>query len=172
MQRALFLPSLFSCPAKQLLAKMRPLIIPSILFFLLGVGTHLGVFIRGEWHLRTAHALAIPLLLFCFGLFFWTAWFSTPVPQYTTMAGLLFPPYISGLYGSLLVYRLFFHRLRGFPGPRLAALSKFWHVYRCRHSRNHLVLDGLHKKYGTFVRSGKLLHQIFFQVLERMKSAG
>lgn len=163
-------PSLAS-EAAFLKQKMDSFIISSILFFLFGMSTHIGVFIRGEWHLRTAHALVIPLLLFCLGFVLWAAWFSTPVSRYTTTACLLFPPYVAGLYGSLSIYRLFFHRLRRFPGPRLAALSKLWHVYQCRDSRNHLVLDRLHKEYGTFVRSGKPLLRIFNQhVLGRMKS--
>lgn len=146
---------------------MNSFLISSIFFLFYGSSVHLGVFIRGEWHLRTAHAVAIPLLLFCLGFLFWTAWLSAPVPRYNTMAALLFLPYIMGLYGSLSIYRLVFHRLRKFPGPRLAALSKLWHVYQCRDSRNHLVLDGLYKKYGTFVRSGKPSLQIcFHQTLE------
>lgn len=63
--------------------------------------------------------------------------------------------YSLGLFGSIAIYRLFFRRLRTFPGPRLAALTKLWHVYQCWDSRNHLVLDAFHKKYGTVVRTGK-----------------
>ena len=37
--------------------------------------------------------------------------------------------YAGCLAGSVLLYRVLFHRLRGFPGPKLAAISKLWHVY-------------------------------------------
>ncbi|KAL9593418.1 MAG: hypothetical protein Q9179_005896 [Wetmoreana sp. 5 TL-2023] len=44
-----------------------------------------------------------------------------------------------------------FHRLRNFPGPRFAAVSKLWHIWQCRDSRNHLVLEDLRRQYGSFV---------------------
>ncbi|OQE89490.1 hypothetical protein PENNAL_c0014G05119 [Penicillium nalgiovense] len=53
-----------------------------------------------------------------------------------------------------MVYRLIFHRLKYFPGPKLAAVSKLWHVWKCRDSRGHLVLEAWHEKYGEFVRTG------------------
>lgn len=66
--------------------------------------------------------------------------------------------YTTGLWLSMSMYRLFFHRLRAFPGPRLAALSKLWHVWKCRNSRGHLVLQDWFTKYGTFVRTGNKTH--------------
>lgn len=65
--------------------------------------------------------------------------------------------YVVGLFGSIGVYRTFFHRLRHFPGPRGAALSKLWQVWKCRDSNNHLILDDLYKRYGPFVRTGRSL---------------
>lgn len=63
--------------------------------------------------------------------------------------------YLFGLYFSIVVYRLSpSHRLSKFPGPRLAAVSKLWHVWQCRDSRNHELMYGLHEKYGDFVRTG------------------
>lgn len=58
------------------------------------------------------------------------------------------------LFGSITIYRLYFHRLNRFPGPRLAAVTKLWHVWQCRDSRNHQVLEKLHQEYGSFVRTG------------------
>lgn len=63
--------------------------------------------------------------------------------------------YLKPLFGSIAIYRLFFHRLRYFPGPRLAVVSKLWHVWQCRDSHNHLVLERLHREYKSFVRIGK-----------------
>ncbi|KAL8651746.1 MAG: hypothetical protein Q9210_003077 [Variospora velana] len=54
----------------------------------------------------------------------------------------------------MTVYRKFFHRLRHFPGPWMAGITKFWHVYHCATSQNHLLLDRLHDEYGQFVRTG------------------
>lgn len=63
--------------------------------------------------------------------------------------------YVSSLFASMAVYRLFFHRLCGFPGPLLARTTKLWHAWKGRHSKNHLLLDELHHKYGDFVRTGE-----------------
>ncbi|KAL1640901.1 hypothetical protein SLS58_006517 [Diplodia intermedia] len=56
---------------------------------------------------------------------------------------------------SMLVYRAFFHRLRRFPGPFAARLTRFWSVYKSsKDLQYHLVLEELHKKYGDVVRVG------------------
>ncbi|KAK9422879.1 hypothetical protein SUNI508_04546 [Seiridium unicorne] len=128
----------------------------NFLSFWLGVLVHLGVFIRGEWHLQApaifvTHTGALSMLLtmeICS---------STKV----TVQGLLdaaspFMTYLLGLLGSITVYRLFFHRLQSVPGPRLAAFSKLWHVWKCRDSRGHHVLESWRKKYGNIVRTGQV----------------
>ncbi|PVI04480.1 cytochrome P450 [Periconia macrospinosa] len=63
---------------------------------------------------------------------------------------------MTSLFSSIGVYRVFFHKLRSFPGPYLARVSKLWHVWKCvkSRSRNHLILDDLYKQYGDFVRTG------------------
>ncbi|KAL8735761.1 MAG: hypothetical protein Q9166_000624 [cf. Caloplaca sp. 2 TL-2023] len=61
--------------------------------------------------------------------------------------------YTIGLFVSIIMYRILLHRLRRFPGPPLAAASKLWHVWQCRNSRNHIVLESLREKYGPFVRT-------------------
>lgn len=141
--------------------------------FCLGVIMHLGFFIRGEWHLRAAtiflaHALVFILLLakqLVSGLSIWSG------------VALPFLVYLCGLLVSMATYRLFFHRLTYFPGPRLAALSKLWHVWLCRNSKNHLVLDSWRQKYGTFVRTGQSfpsseIHLITFTDLSSRSERG
>ncbi len=123
---------------------------------ILGVLAHHGVFIRGEWHLRGPVVVIVHVAL-AISTWYIEAYMH-PGPRYhaiQTAVG-LFSSYLLGLYGSMIIYRTFFHRLRHFPGPRLAATTKLWHVFQCRDSRNHLVLDSMHKKYGDFVRTGKL----------------
>lgn len=117
----------------------------------LGVIIHLGLFIRGEWHVHAAsvfltHALVFtPLLIKQF--------ISEPAPTYGVL--LPFLAYFCGILASMAVYRLYFHRLRSFPGPRLAALSKLWHAWLSRNSQSHLVLDSWRQQYGAFVRTGQ-----------------
>ncbi|VUC25797.1 unnamed protein product [Clonostachys rosea] len=116
---------------------------------LLGVTLHVGLFVRGEWGLyaasvSSAHAVVFALLIARQLVYAPALWYVSVVP---------IASYLSGLLASIVVYRLFFHRLRSFPGPRLAAVTKLWHMWKCRHSQNHLVLDSL-RHYGPFVRTG------------------
>lgn len=62
----------------------------------------------------------------------------------------------AGLGASIFVYRLFFHRLRAFPGPLSTKISRFSTVGSVLMSgvRYYLVLEDLHKRYGDFVRTG------------------
>lgn len=61
-----------------------------------------------------------------------------------------------GLATSILAYRLIFHRLRKFPGPRLAAASRFYAMYlACKNTQLSDEVEKLHKKYGDFVRIGR-----------------
>lgn len=58
------------------------------------------------------------------------------------------------VYGGLLaIYRLYFHPLAGFPGPKLMAITQwpetYWDVFR----RGKFVfrIKEMHEKYGFFV---------------------
>ncbi|KAH8894611.1 cytochrome P450 [Thozetella sp. PMI_491] len=64
--------------------------------------------------------------------------------------------FVFGMFGSVAVYRAFFHRLRSFPGPFFAKLSKFYLVRLVArsHHRMHLENEKLHAQYGDFVRVG------------------
>lgn len=57
---------------------------------------------------------------------------------------------------NIFVYRAFFHRLRHFPGPFGARLSKFWAVWHTVKSkaRWYQVTQRLHEEYGDYVRTG------------------
>ncbi len=73
----------------------------------------------------------------------------------TSYAVLIATCYAVSLLSSIVIYRTLFHRLRRFPTPFLAGVSKFWHVARVVDSQNHLLLDRLHEKYGDFIRTGE-----------------
>ncbi|KDB31034.1 hypothetical protein H112_06555 [Trichophyton rubrum D6] len=76
-------------------------------------------------------------------------------------------------YGTIVFYRLFLHPLSRFPGPKLAAISRWYEAYY------DVVLGGqytvkiaeLHKKYGPIIRiSPHEIHVIdpsFFEKLYR-----
>lgn len=63
----------------------------------------------------------------------------------------------AGLFGHLLLCRAFFHKLRKFPGPWPAKLSKFYWTYQAlRDPIAYLRVEKLHQEFGDFVRTGKL----------------
>lgn len=62
---------------------------------------------------------------------------------------------IAGIYVSMLLYRAFFHRLRGFPGPFPARLSTFYMTFLSGRRRQiYEDVRALHNKYGDYVRVG------------------
>lgn len=63
---------------------------------------------------------------------------------------------LASLATNILVYRAFFHRLRHFPGPFGAKLSKFWALWQVIESkaRYYQVTQRLHEEYGDYVRTG------------------
>ncbi|OJJ67356.1 hypothetical protein ASPBRDRAFT_200075 [Aspergillus brasiliensis CBS 101740] len=61
----------------------------------------------------------------------------------------------TGLIFSIGVYRLFFHRLRRFPGPVGAKLSRFYNAYLAgKDLQYHEEIAKLHREYGDFIRTG------------------
>lgn len=121
-----------------------------------GIVIHVTVFIQGEWHIQAPHIF----LQFC------ALYIAFPILANTlqdSLAGEISQGivtwgcgYLAGLVTSILVYRTILHPLTrgGYPGPWYAKVTKIWHVWAARNSKNHLVLDSLHKKYGAFVRTG------------------
>ena len=69
----------------------------------------------------------------------------------------VFAVYTLSLLTSIFIYRRYCHRLRHFPGPFMASVTKLWQTTNTLDSQNHILLDGLHKQYGDFVRTGKEL---------------
>ncbi|KAF8537451.1 cytochrome P450 [Trichophaea hybrida] len=63
--------------------------------------------------------------------------------------------YNATLTASILTHRLLLHRLRRFPGPLGAKVSKIWLMLQTwKKPQMHLLTDKLHKEYGDFVRVG------------------
>ncbi|KAG8163285.1 hypothetical protein KVR01_006582 [Diaporthe batatas] len=122
---------------------------------LLGVALHLLALRKGEWDLAVFKMLAAAAV----GPFALAVWqtalhgvtFSSALHRSYYLGGTL----ISGIYLSMTVYRLWFHRLRRFPGPFLARISSFYITgVVFKGHQEYLELDRLHKKYGEVVRIG------------------
>lgn len=58
------------------------------------------------------------------------------------------------LYVSMIGYRVFFSPLQHFPGPTLAAVSKFWYLYHSTKGNMPQVMHSLNRQYGDIVRIG------------------
>ena len=120
-----------------------------------GALTHITIFIRGEWHLR---APAVVVAYITLAIFTWMVEIyacSESYVHHISATLVIISSYALGLFGSIVIYRMFFHRLRQFPGPTLAAVTKLWHVFRSRDSKNHLLLEALREEFGSFVRTGE-----------------
>ena len=126
---------------------------PGAVAIIAGLLAHQLVFIHGEWHLKAPTVVVVHLISGC--LLYANHLFAGSPRASLFQTIYLATCYLSALFTSITVYRLIFHRLRYFPGPRLAAVSKLWHVWKCRDSRGHLVLQAWHEKYGEFVRTGR-----------------
>ena len=121
-----------------------------------GIAAHAGLFIRGEWHMQ-APTLLVFHVAFGVLIVLFEVRKEDFSPSPLINASVIIGGYLLGLFSSIVLYRVSpFHRLRKFPGPRLAAVSKFWHVWQCRDSRNHELMERMHGQYGEFVRIGMI----------------
>ncbi len=131
----------------------------------LGVVSHLTYFIHGEHH-NSSPTLAvltftIPSLLFSGQLLYMNA----GLGQAATTTTLMTSSFFTALWTSMILYRLFFHRLNKFPGPFMAKVSKLYHMSLLGKSDNYLILDRWHQKYGDFVRTGKSIEGSITEVI-------
>jgi hypothetical protein len=120
-----------------------------------GIISHWTYFKHGEHHIAAPKllrlSLAVPVILFAG---FWHYGNLTPVQSAVLTAGII-TTYSASLWSSIVIYRVYFHRLGSFPGPFGAKVSKLWHVWKLApKSDNYLLLDEMHRKYGDFVRTG------------------
>ena len=138
----------------------------------LGVLSHLDYFIHGEHHEEGSFlallAIFIPGLLFTGQLIYLDA----DKVEAAMTTSVVTASYITALFTSMIIYRIFFHRLNNFPGPFLAKVSKLYHTALViRKSDNYLLLDKWHQKYGAFVRTGGYhnMTSYFFLTARRTK---
>jgi hypothetical protein len=122
-----------------------------------GVTAHLGYFIYGERHQEAPATVLLPIVTPT--VMFWVQFLylqqAFAESAFYTLA--ISSSFAIALWTSMVIYRLFFHSLRQFPGPIGARVSKFYHWY---HSFPRFDcfqwLDRMHLQYGDFVRTGKL----------------
>ena len=121
---------------------------------LLGIIFHLSI-IKIEFELVMYHFMALSTLSF-FGL---TYTFinsgSCSLLEAFAKSSLFFTAFNVGLFASIVIHRLFFHRIRKFPGPVGMKLSRFYAAYlNAKNYRFYKELENMHNTYGDFVRTG------------------
>ena len=119
-----------------------------------GIISHLAIFVRGEWHLSAPALCIIYILLINLVICLRLGSVLDNADQTIATLPITLLAYPTGLFTSMVSYRLFFHPLREFPGPRLAAVSKLWHLSKLWDGKNHMFLETLRRKYGDIVRTG------------------
>ncbi|GAB1212266.1 hypothetical protein ATERTT37_001398 [Aspergillus terreus] len=118
-----------------------------------GIASHIAYFNKGEHHLYVTQYLK--LFLAAIAAITATLHYtqSQPWPHALSTTSHLAAAYLSGLYTSLLIYRLFLHPLHQFPGPLGSRLSSLYLPTQLNHNL-YKHLHAYHTHYGPFVRTG------------------
>jgi hypothetical protein len=121
---------------------------PCLLF--LGFSSH-WYFASGEWDTH----IWKPLLTFSLlQPIIWVVMIRECDPFDSALALLILDlSFLIPLFSSIVIYRLFFHRLCKFPGAFWPRLSMFWKMKKMKMDQFRLD-DELHAKYGDVVRLG------------------
>lgn len=132
---------------------------PEILTFLAGVSVHQLFLRHGEWNLHGPAFLATAVAAWWPLFIVHTARSQDPFAAFVFALKVTWSG-IAGIFLSMTVYRLLFHRLRSFPGPLGAKVTSWW-ASTLHGPRWHFFLgmSGLHKQYGDYVRVGKGKYQ-------------
>ncbi|KAH8703479.1 L-ornithine-N5-monooxygenase [Talaromyces proteolyticus] len=119
-----------------------------------GVLCHVTYFSRGEHHLFAVRYVQLFFVAFLFILsIFMYGQADAFLPALNKVAWIALS-YVSGLYSSVVFYRLLLHPLNKFPGSLGARITSFWLSWRVRHGDTFRQLKSLHDLYGPFVRIG------------------
>jgi len=120
-----------------------------------GVSLHLCYFIRGEHHLQSPTifriAILAPIIVFLVNF----RHLDIRISDAAISSACVVASFASSLFTSMTVYRIFFHRTRKFPGPKLAGVTKLYHMWNVAlKSDQYQWLEKMHQEYGSFVRTG------------------
>lgn len=123
--------------------------------FAAGVVLHHAVFRHGEWDAHSDTLLHVTIAAQVLLSLFAHELFSESVAASLQHGMLWLASATAGLFTSMLVYRVFFHRLRHFPGPFGSRISQFYMTWKCyRRGQIYEDVRALHRQYGDYVRVG------------------
>ena len=128
---------------------------PLYVLLTLGVLSHIAIFARIK-PVEGGPIVAITFLTTPSALFvalrFWT---DASLQSAAGTTAVWCATYLTGVILSMLVYRTFLHPLRHYPGPLLARLTQWNHIWNIRGKvDSYKRVTELHKQYGDFVRIG------------------
>jgi hypothetical protein len=119
-----------------------------------GVLSHLTYFIHGEHLTNIPKILPAVFLSQCVTVFLLNLLRGFSKFAAVSLVFYITSVYLVGLWTSMIIYRIFFHPLRSWPGPFMARITQFHRVYSVRKLDQFRYLEELHQKYGDFVRIG------------------
>lgn len=127
-----------------------------------GISSHLLYYIRGR---RDRQALSIIIYHILLG----SASLGIQISNSNITSGFLrhvfvSASYLTALFASTTFYRLFFHRLRYYPGPLAAKITNLYAPFLNKDGKMHEERLRLFKEYGDFVRIG-MLHLLSINLL-------
>ncbi|KAK3356880.1 cytochrome P450 monooxygenase-like protein [Lasiosphaeria hispida] len=117
-----------------------------------GVAAHVFLFRIGEWDVASPSVFLTYVSMFsAAALASRLGFLCLPMVEIARLCGY----HALGLYGSMLFYRAFFHRLAKYPGPLLARLTNFY-ITALSMKKLHMFeeVQKLHAQYGDIVRLG------------------
>ena len=118
-----------------------------------GIASHWFHFSKGEHHMYGVYYLQAFLGVYCL-LFLESVLSGNSYTHSLQTSSEVVSAYLIGLFGSLLLYRIFLSPLKKFPGPWLAKVSAFNFSFQAQNGKGHFAFHRLHHKYGEFVRIG------------------
>ncbi|KAI1742715.1 cytochrome P450 [Xylaria scruposa] len=111
-------------------------------------------FFRGEHHMYGPRYVLIAILTLATHLIAQPHFFQVNNQVAALQTFYLAASYFGGLYSSLVIFRLFFHPLKRFPGPLGFKVSSAWFAtYLVKRDAFRQLLK-LHQKHGDFLRIG------------------
>ncbi|KAL6898691.1 cytochrome P450 [Trichoderma evansii] len=136
-----------------------------------GVLSHLVYFIHGHRAMEAPRIIGFYIVALCL---LWARCIHLQGAVHgASNAGIISAAYFLGLFTSILVYRIFFHRTRRFPGPFAASITKLYGPYKALDGKPHLHWSRLFDKYGDFIRIGpNEVMTLSIDALQKVHGAG
>ena len=122
--------------------------------FALGILPHVAWFIRGEHDFYSRKYAFVWAASQAVGFHALTKLAEQTWPVACVSLLLLSLVYFTSVFASMAVYRVFFHRLKRFPGPLSWRINKLAQVIANPDSKGYRHLHRLHERYGDYVCIG------------------